>query len=92
MVSQLNDVASVGASGTSVQLKTGNAVVKAVYVTKANTGDICFLTDGTTGNNTTIFQVEADASPILPLINRTFQNGIFVKFTGTTARYVIVFE
>lgn len=93
MVSQLNDAKSVGASGTSVQLKTNNAVIKGVYVTKANAGDIAYFLDGTTdGNGVTQFQVEADSGIAIPIINRTFTNGLRVVFGGTTARYVIVFE
>lgn len=92
MTGSLNDAKSVGASGTTTQLVTGRGVVKAVYVTKTNTGDIAYFTDGTDATAVTQFQIEADFGAQACLINRTFANGIRVTFGGTTARYLVVFE
>lgn len=92
MTGTLNDVKSVGASGTTTVIKATTGVVKAIYVTKANATDVMHVCDNATTNSGTQFTIEADAGQTLPLINREFANGITVAFTGTTARYLIVFE
>jgi len=89
MVGQLNDIANVS---TAVKVKGTAGVVKAVYVTIAHAGDKIHFLDSTDNTGVTQFFVEADGNTPIPLINRTFNNGIYCTVTGSTARYVVVFE
>lgn len=93
MAGALNDVKSLTANGgTGILIKTGNTVIKSIHLTKNNIGDIAYFLDGTTANGTTQFTVEADSGAQIPFVNRTFANGCFVTFTGTTAKFVVTFE
>lgn len=74
-------------------IKTGTGIIKAVYVTLlgASTDKVEFK-DGVDGTGAVIFTVNGESVQNIPYINKRFKSGIYADVTGTTARYIVVFE
>jgi hypothetical protein len=81
---------------TSTQVKTGHAVLKAVYVTVP--GDSIYeIIDGTCDAHTTVVNLDltsATFAPILmPYINHPIRDGLRVQVvSGTTGEILVVYE
>lgn len=90
MPGNLNDTKYISAD---VLVKKGTGVIKAVYVTLLGAAsDKVEFKDGTDGTGTPIFTVNGESIQSIPYINKRFKTGIYADVTGSTARYLVVFE
>lgn len=95
MVGQTSAAVSISSS-VAVKASDSNnprhAILKAVYVTKAgSSGDKLDLkTGGSSG--TVLLTIEGESVQNLPILNTPFKDGIYATVTGTTARYLVVYE
>jgi len=85
---------AVKSVSTSIAIKaTGShGIIKGIYVTLAGAASdkIEIKTGGSGG--TTLFTVEGEAVNQLPVLNTPVADGIYATVTGTTARYLILYE
>ena len=81
------DIAADGA------VKAGHGVIVSVHVTKAGaSGDKVVFHNGDSNSDPVEFTVYGEGIQNIQDVMRRFENGIFAKVTGSTAKYIVVFK
>ena len=85
-----HDIKDVAADGA---VKAGHGVIVSVHVTKAGaSGDKVVFHNGTANTDPVEFTVYGEGIQNIEDIYRRFEDGIFAKVTGSTAKYIVVFK
>lgn len=91
MGTENHNAVTVGASDTTI--KSSHGVVVAVHVTLVGaSGDKLVLRNGTANTDPVEFEVHGEGIQNVIQINRRFEDGIRADFTGSTARYIVVYK
>lgn len=91
MVEYNHNAVTVGSA--DITIKASHGVVVAVHVTlKGAAGDKLVLRNGTSNTDPIEFEVHGEDVQNVIEINRRFEDGIRADFTGTTARYIVVYK
>ena len=91
MVGVTSAVISISSNNT-IKATGSHGIIQGIYVTLAGaSGDKLEIKTGGSGG-TTLFTVEGEALNQLPIINTPIADGIYAKITGSTARYLVLYE
>lgn len=91
MVEYNHNAVTVGSADATI--KASHGVVVAVHVTlKGASGDKLVLRNGTSNTDPIEFEVHGEEVQNVIEINRRFEDGIRADFTGSTARYIVVYK
>lgn len=76
---------------TAVQVTKNRVKIKAIYVLKTNTGDVVTINSGTSASNTKILDVLCDNLLSMPILNFEATKGLYITFTGNTAKVLLIY-
>lgn len=84
---------NVKSFSSNTLLKGSHGVIVAIYCTKTGaSGDKLEILNGADASSAVEFEIFGESIQSVFNLNRRLENGIFMKVTGTTARWVAVFK